>query len=103
MGEALLRWNAIDFEDEAASRGMCATALRSFQEWQKHPQAQALRDTPPITLVKIADAPKHTFPGVAARPLSGVRVLDLTRVLAGPICGRTLAGEPPFVVVQVSS
>lgn len=71
---------------------MCATALRSFVEWDQHPQAKALAHTPPVTLIKIGDAPKREIAGTFSRPLDGIRVLDLSRVLAGPVAGRTLAG-----------
>lgn len=102
VSKALVNWDAVDFETEAASRGMCATALRSFKEWDAHPQAKALLGTPPVTLVKIGDAPKRaTLPG-AARPLDGIRVLDLSRVLAGPIAGRTLAAQGADVLFVTS-
>lgn len=79
----------------ASERGMCVAALRTLDQWDATPQALANKDVPPIELVCIGDAPKREQRPSTSSPFSGVRVLELTRVLAGPTCGRTLAGQLP--------
>ncbi|KAF5360363.1 hypothetical protein D9756_004621 [Leucocoprinus leucothites] len=93
VSSALAQWNAEEFESVAISRGMCVSAYRTFEEWDKHPHAQTLVGKPPVSVVRIGDAPKRVFSGNNTNPLSGVRVLDLSRVLAGPVAGRALAAH----------
>ncbi|MFT4190083.1 MAG: CoA transferase [Comamonas sp.] len=90
---ALLGWKALDFEQASAERGLVATARRSFAEWDATPQGQAVAAQPLLTITRIGDAPPRPLPALAAgaRPLDGLRVLDLTRILAGPVGGRALA------------
>jgi crotonobetainyl-CoA:carnitine CoA-transferase CaiB-like acyl-CoA transferase len=86
-------WKALEFESVAAAKGLVATALRRFDEWDVTPQGAALVSQPLFSMERIGDAPALDLPPLSAdaRPLSGVRVLDLTRILAGPVGGRALA------------
>lgn len=90
---ALLGWKAEDFEDAAAKQGLVVAALRSFEQWDAHPQARAVAALPLFTIERIGDAAPLSLPplGAADRPLHGVKVLELTRILAGPVAGRALA------------
>lgn len=89
----LRQWNAEDFEHIAADKGLPVVAMRSFAQWDAHPQGLALRDQPPFTIERIGEAPPRPVTRyVAGSPLlAGLRVLDLTRIIAGPVAGRTLA------------
>jgi hypothetical protein len=90
---AMASWRGIDFETAAADAGLVATALRSFEQWDVTPQGRAVAAQPLFTIERIGDAPPLALPSIAddAPPLSVVRVLDLTRILAGPVGGRALA------------
>ncbi len=90
---ALRGWRAVDFETAAAGAGAVVAALRNFDAWDAHPQAQAVAARPLLAITRIGEAPPLALPPLAkeARPLHGVRVLDLTRILAGPVGCRALA------------
>ena len=66
--------------------------VRSAEEWRSHPQGRELARRPVVEVLRIGDSPPEP-PAPAARPPAGVRVLDLTRVLAGPTFGRTPAAH----------
>ncbi len=90
---ALAGWRALDFEEAAAARGLVATALRRFDEWDATPQGRAIAAQPLFSIERIGDAAPLVLPPLRGdqRPLAGLRVLDLTRILAGPVGGRALA------------
>jgi crotonobetainyl-CoA:carnitine CoA-transferase CaiB-like acyl-CoA transferase len=92
---------AFELEDALAAKGLCAAVCRTQDEWAAHEQGALLASKPVIEITKIGAAPPIPLPD-GDRPLGGVRVLDLTRVLAGPTAARTLA-EHGADVLHVAS
>ncbi|KPF98218.1 carnitine dehydratase [Rhodopseudomonas sp. AAP120] len=98
---ALLEWDGEAFETAAYALGGVVALMRSRDEWRVLPQAAALDQLPLVEISRIGDAAPKPWPA-GDRPLSGLRVLDLSRVIAGPVAGRTLAAHGADVMLVSS-
>ncbi len=98
VGAALAGWSAAAFEDAAIAAGGVVAMLRRPEEWAAHPQSAALAGLPLIEITRIGAAAPRPWPA-GAQPLAGLRVLDLSRVIAGPVAGRTLAAHGAEVLL----
>lgn len=93
VAQALAHWPPEALEDAVAAAGGVAAAARSFAVWDAQPQGQAVAAEPLLQISRIGSAPPLRWPRVLPDqpPLQGLRVLELTRILAGPVAGRCLA------------
>ncbi|MCD9116365.1 CoA transferase [Pseudomonas bijieensis] len=92
MAARVARWNKAELEQAVVDAGGCAAEMRSWQAWQTHPQGLAVNAEPLVHLSETPGEQRKPWLGSVTQPLAGLKVLDLTRVLAGPVASRFLAG-----------
>ena len=101
IARATAKWDALALEDALADRKLMGTIVRSFEEWNDSPQGRHLAPRIPVEVERIGDSAPIPFT-LGARPLSGIRIVDMAHVLAGPVTSRVLA-EQGAEVIHVSA
>ena len=100
IAKAVSQWDSEELDKAAAEAGVVYAIVRTPEEWAVHPQGKYLADKPLVEIIKIGDSDPEPFTP-AARPLSGLRVLAATHVIAGNVMARTLA-EHGAEVLQIA-
>ncbi len=88
---AVARWEAAELEQAVVEAGGCAAVMHDLEAWSRHPQGAAIANEPLVHRQQYGEHERRWTGGTGDRPLAGLKVLDLTRVLAGPVAGRFLA------------
>jgi crotonobetainyl-CoA:carnitine CoA-transferase CaiB-like acyl-CoA transferase len=91
MAAEVKKWDAEDLDEAVADAGFVLGIHRTAEEWAEHPEGEYLAKTPVIEIVKVGDADPIPFTANPSQPLSGVKALSLTHVIAGTCAARTLA------------
>jgi crotonobetainyl-CoA:carnitine CoA-transferase CaiB-like acyl-CoA transferase len=92
IAAATIRFKAIELEDEINAAGAVAAVARTQEQWLKTAHGHTVAASPLVRITRLADGPIVPFEP-ADSPALGVRVLELTQVLAGPVVGRCLAEQ----------
>lgn len=88
---AIMQWDAEPLELAIREQSGAIGVVRSAKEWLEHPVGRRLATKPVVEVQKIGDGPPMPLPKGGLKPFSGMRVLDCTHVVGGPVTARTLA------------
>ena len=91
IAASIRQWNSADLDAAIGTARICGGMHRTAEEWLQHPQGKYLSSVPVIEIVKIGDADPIPYSAKPTQPLSGIKVLSLTHVIAGTTSARTLA------------
>lgn len=91
IAKAIKKWNAADLDDAVGEAGMVMGLHRTRKEWAQEPQSKYVDASPLIEIVKVADSDPIPYALNPSQPLSGIRTLTATHVIAGTCAARTLA------------
>jgi hypothetical protein len=83
--------NSFEFEERLNEMGGVGVVHRSTKEWLAHPEGAYLAKTPLIEIIKIGESAPEPWSGDPTQPLSGIKVMSNTHVIAGTVSARTLA------------
>jgi crotonobetainyl-CoA:carnitine CoA-transferase CaiB-like acyl-CoA transferase len=95
---AVEKKTAQQIEDEANALLLPVGMVRTPEEWLAHPQGQATAKLPMFAIEQNGNARKRLLGKAKYRPLEGVRVVELTHIIAGPTVGRLLAEQGADVI-----